>query len=99
MAGLSQLDDKMSLQDIDVDQYRSKISNAASDSTTKPQAGDEDGTIRIMGNDQHTITFKIDNSAMPFNLTADTRTFADWGSFGGAPSNVSITLVPAVPGS
>lgn len=93
MADFSQLDNKVSLQDIDVESYKTQVSDVTSGEVARSEVGEEEGSIRIMGNDQHTITFKIDNSATAFNLSADTRTFADWGSFGGAPSNVSSPVV------
>jgi len=86
MAEFSSLNDKVSLEDIDVAKYRA--AQVSQDTSTKVNDGSASNELCAQGYNNHEITYKIDNSQSAYNLIGDTRTFADWGSFSGSPQNV-----------
>ncbi|KAH7305816.1 hypothetical protein B0I35DRAFT_483573 [Stachybotrys elegans] len=74
MADFSYLDNKVSLEDIEVDKHKEAVA--------------AESLVFTEGYNNHEITFKIDNSQTTYNLAANTNTFADWGSFTGSPQNI-----------
>jgi hypothetical protein len=89
MSKIPQLNNKVSTQDIDVELYKTRASELAAEKPSEPELPEGEFTAHIMSGKTHVITFKIDNTGTTFNLNADSRTFADWGSFSGAPNNVT----------
>lgn len=88
MSDVPQLNNKVSTQDIDVELYKTRASELAAEKPSETELPEGEFTAHIMGGKSHVITFKIDNTGTTFNLNADSRTFADWGSFSGSPNNV-----------
>ena len=90
MSGAPQLENKVSVEDIDVELYKTRVAELAEvEKPSEAELPKGEFTTHIMGGNQHTITFKIDNSGTDLNLNAQSS-FADWGSFSANPSNGSI---------
>jgi hypothetical protein len=89
MSDIPQLENKVSVQDIDVEKYKTKVAELASEQPNETQPDEGESAIHVWGANQHTITFVLDNTGTAFDIKADDRTFADWGSFSGAPTNVT----------
>ena len=90
MSDTSQLENKVSVEDIDVELYKMRVAELAADKPNETEPPEGEFTTHIMSGKSHVVTFKIDNTGTDFKLDADTRTFADWGSFSGSPTNVPV---------